>query len=102
MTEGKPTWRFPRAFWTGNAAELCERAAFYGTFIALQLYLTRVVGLTDDGTQLSLGARTYRIQKRKSGTKMLTVDVTDLETGEIVLRKQRDRMRRASKPLIGW
>ena len=47
MTEGKTTWRFPRAFWTGNAAELFERAAFYGTFIALQLYLTRVVELTD-------------------------------------------------------
>jgi len=47
MDEGKTTWRFPRAFWTGNAAELCERAAFYGTFIALQLYLTYAVGLSD-------------------------------------------------------
>ena len=34
-------------FWTGNAAELCERAAYYGTFIALRTYLIRVVGLTD-------------------------------------------------------
>ena len=34
-------------FWTGNAAELCERAAYYGTFIALGLYLNRVVGLDD-------------------------------------------------------
>jgi dipeptide/tripeptide permease len=56
MTEGKPTWRFPRAFWTGNAAELCERAAFYGTFIALQLYLTRVVGLTDVKAGIVAGA----------------------------------------------
>jgi dipeptide/tripeptide permease len=40
-------WRFPRAFWIGNAVELCERAAYYGTFIALTLYLTRVVGLSD-------------------------------------------------------
>ncbi len=47
MEESKSTWRFPRAFWTGNAAELFERAAFYGTFIALQLYLTDAVGLTD-------------------------------------------------------
>ena len=45
--EGKLTWRFPRAFWTGNAAELCERAAYYGTFIALRTYLIRVVGLDD-------------------------------------------------------
>ncbi len=41
------TWRFPRAFWVANGAELFERAAFYGTFIALSLYLTRVVGLPD-------------------------------------------------------
>ena len=47
MTEGQTTWRFPRAFWTGNAAELCERAAYYGTFIALRTYLIRVVGLDD-------------------------------------------------------
>jgi dipeptide/tripeptide permease len=43
----KPTWRFPKTFWTGNAAELCERAAYYGTFIALRTYLIRVVGLDD-------------------------------------------------------
>ncbi len=47
MTDGTNTWRFPRAFWTGNAAELCERAAYYGTFIALRTYLIRVVGLDD-------------------------------------------------------
>ena len=41
------TWRFPRVFWTANAAELCERAAYYGTFIALRTYLIRVVGLDD-------------------------------------------------------
>jgi dipeptide/tripeptide permease len=47
MSDGTSTWRFPRAFWTGNAAELCERAAYYGTFIALRTYLLRVVGLDD-------------------------------------------------------
>jgi dipeptide/tripeptide permease len=47
MTEGKTTWRFPRAFWFANGAELFERAAYYGTFIALTLYLSRVVGLSD-------------------------------------------------------
>ena len=47
MSQGAQSWRFPRMFWTGNAAELCERAAYYGTFIALSLYLTRVVGLDD-------------------------------------------------------
>lgn len=47
MNDGKTSWRFPRAFWTGNAAELFERAAYYGTFIALRTYLIRVVGLDD-------------------------------------------------------
>jgi len=47
MPEEKPSWSFPRTFWTGNAAELCERAAYYGTFIALRTYLIRVVGLDD-------------------------------------------------------
>ena len=56
MTDGATTWRFPRAFWTGNVAELFERAAFYGTFIALTLYLTRVVGLTDVKAGLVAGA----------------------------------------------
>jgi uncharacterized protein (TIGR02722 family) len=32
----------------------------------------------------------------------LTVEVTDLETGLIVLRKQEDRLRRAYKPVVGW
>src|SRR5436190_1173152 len=31
------TWRFPRAFWVANTIELFERAAYYGTFIALAL-----------------------------------------------------------------
>ncbi len=41
-------WRhFPRAFWTANIVELFERAAYYGMFIALTLYLTNVVGFSD-------------------------------------------------------
>jgi dipeptide/tripeptide permease len=47
MSQDGQSWRFPRMFWTGNAAELCERAAYYGTFIALRTYLIRVVGLDD-------------------------------------------------------
>ena len=47
MSQDIQSWRFPRMFWTGNAAELCERAAYYGTFIALRTYLIRVVGLDD-------------------------------------------------------
>lgn len=44
---GQTTWRFPAAFWVANLIELFERAAYYGTFIALALYLTRVVGYRD-------------------------------------------------------
>jgi dipeptide/tripeptide permease len=41
------TWRFPSSFWVGNVIELFERAAYYGVFIALAVYLTSVVGFTD-------------------------------------------------------
>jgi dipeptide/tripeptide permease len=44
-----PTWRFPACFWVANVAELFERAAFYGTFIVLTLYLSQKVGFTDVG-----------------------------------------------------
>ncbi len=40
-------WRFPRTFWIANTAELLERAAFFGMFIALSLFLTRKVGFSD-------------------------------------------------------
>ena len=43
MTTDKPSWNFPRSFWTANSVELFERAAYYGTFIALRTYLLRVV-----------------------------------------------------------
>jgi dipeptide/tripeptide permease len=46
MSEGS-TWRFSRAFWTANGVELLERAAWYGVFIAITLYLSRILGFTD-------------------------------------------------------
>lgn len=45
--QARPTWRFPASFWTANAIELFERAAYYGVFISLTLYLTKVVGFND-------------------------------------------------------
>ncbi|HFE53585.1 MAG TPA: MFS transporter, partial [Bacteroidetes bacterium] len=49
MSKSEPglTWKFPREFWTANVIELFERAAYYGVFITLTLYLTREVGFTD-------------------------------------------------------
>ena len=46
--------------------------------------------------------RQVRVSKKRDVYYQLTMEITDLESGEIVLRKQRDRLRRASKPLIGW
>ncbi len=40
-------WNFPQSFWTANIVELFERAAYYGVFIAVTLYLTNVVGFDD-------------------------------------------------------
>ena len=46
-TVNKSGWKFPQAFWTANIVELFERAAYYGVFIAITLYLSRVVGFDD-------------------------------------------------------
>jgi uncharacterized protein (TIGR02722 family) len=46
--------------------------------------------------------RQVRASKQKDVYYQLTVQVTDLETGLIAVQKQRDRLRRASKPIIGW
>ena len=47
MSKSGLSWKFPREFWTANVIELFERAAYYGMFIALTLFLTREVGFTD-------------------------------------------------------
>jgi len=54
--EQKPSWRFPRAFWVANTMELFERAAYYGCFIFLAVYLTQRVGFTDIETGYLTGA----------------------------------------------
>ena len=45
--ERKETWKFPRAFWVANTVELFERAAYYGVFIVITLYLSRIIGFGD-------------------------------------------------------
>lgn len=47
LNKKKVTWKFPGAFWTANLVELFERAAYYAVFIAITLYLSRVVGFND-------------------------------------------------------
>ncbi len=41
------SWNFGKTFWIANGVELFERAAYYGAFIALVLFLTNIVGFTD-------------------------------------------------------
>lgn len=38
---------FTRAFWTANFVELLERGAYYGVFIVITLYLSKILGFTD-------------------------------------------------------
>ena len=47
IADAKPTWRFPKAFWVANSVEVLERAAWYGVFVVITLYLSRVLGYTD-------------------------------------------------------
>ncbi len=49
MAVEKATWRFPKYFWSANVSELFERAAYYGVFIGLTVYLTRNYGFSDVG-----------------------------------------------------
>ncbi|MBK3518238.1 MFS transporter [Carboxylicivirga marina] len=39
--------RFSKGFWVANFAELLERAAYYGVFIVITLYLSRILAFSD-------------------------------------------------------
>ncbi|MCD6556639.1 MAG: MFS transporter, partial [Bacteroidales bacterium] len=39
--------KFSKAFWVANSVELLERAAYYGVFIVITLYLSRILGFSD-------------------------------------------------------
>ncbi len=43
----KGLFGFSGAFWTANFVELLERGAYYGVFIALTLYLSRILAFSD-------------------------------------------------------
>lgn len=46
---------FPSIFWIGNGIELFERFAFYGFYIVLTLYLTKLAGFDDIQTGIIAG-----------------------------------------------
>jgi dipeptide/tripeptide permease len=39
--------KFSKTFWVANVVELFERAAYYGVFIVITLYLSRILGFND-------------------------------------------------------
>lgn len=43
----KEKLKFSKAFWVANVVELFERAAYYGVFIVITLYLSRILGFND-------------------------------------------------------
>ena len=45
--------------------------------------------------------RQARVSEQEDVSYQLTVEITDLETGLVVVRKQPDRMRTATRPIIG-
>lgn len=53
------TWRFPATFWFANVIELFERAAYYGCFIFLSVYLTTRIGFTDKETGFVTGVFSF-------------------------------------------
>ncbi|MDF9829093.1 MFS transporter [Parabacteroides sp. PF5-6] len=44
---GKTKSQWSKAFWVANVVELFERAAYYGVFIVITLYLSRILGFND-------------------------------------------------------
>ena len=38
---------YSKAFWVASSVELCERAAYYGVFVVITLYLSRILGFSD-------------------------------------------------------
>ncbi len=46
-SENKEKVKFSKAFWIANTVELLERAAYYGVFIVITLYLSRILAFSD-------------------------------------------------------
>ncbi len=51
----EPRPKFSKAFWVANAAELLERAAYYGVFVVITLYLSNILGFSDIGAAVVSG-----------------------------------------------
>ncbi len=47
MSQTSTKIKFSSAFWVANTVELLERAAYYGVFVVITLYLSRILGFND-------------------------------------------------------
>lgn len=47
MTKQPAPFKFSKAFWVANSVELLERMAYYGVFIILTIYLSKIFGFSD-------------------------------------------------------
>lgn len=51
----EPRPKFNKAFWVANTAGLLERAAHYGVFVVITLYLSNILGFSDIGAAVVSG-----------------------------------------------
>ena len=51
----EPRPKFSKAFWVANGAEMLERAAYYGVFVVITLYLSNILGFSDIGAAVISG-----------------------------------------------
>lgn len=51
----KTKTKFSRSFWVANLSELFERAAYYGVFVVITLYLSNILGFSDIGAAVISG-----------------------------------------------
>lgn len=47
VKEKREKTKFSKAFWVANVAEMFERAAYYGVFVVITLYLSNILGFSD-------------------------------------------------------
>lgn len=78
-----------------NATE--STRAKIGRQLGAKYMLTGALVEIEKGSQ-----RQVRVSKKQDVYYQLTIEVTDLETGVIEVQEQVQRLRRASKPIIGW